>query len=247
MNRIWTELETTLVNTVVNVYEEKDCVVGSTDVAEAISNLKANKSDGDIGLMSNHIIVSSETFQRHLAKLLTAILTHGYQPKKVLLATIASIPKDSRGDICDSKNYRGITICSSISKLMDILMILRYNGKLQTSDMQFAFKEKHSTVMCSLVVKEVVHYHVNNKSDVYSCCVDATKAFDRVHHDNLFNLLIDRKIPAIALRALLDMYNRQSMRTVWKNTVSSLFGTSNGIRQGGWSHQCYFVYIWMYC
>ncbi len=49
-------------------------------------------------------------------------------------------------------------------------MIIRNKDKLQTSDMQFAFKEKHSTAMCSLVVKEVIHYYIDNKSDVYSCC-----------------------------------------------------------------------------
>ncbi len=57
-------------------------------------------------------------------------------------------------------------------------------------------------MMCSLVVTEVVRYYVNNKSDVYSCCVDATKAFDRVKHDKLFELLIERTIQALAIRAL---------------------------------------------
>ncbi len=68
--------------------------------------------------------------------------------------------------------------------------------------------------MCSLVVKEVVRYFVNNKSDVYSCCVDSTKVFDRVKHDKLFDMLIERKIPAIVLKVLLYMYQRQKMRTV---------------------------------
>ncbi len=64
-----------------------------------------------------------------------AVLTHGYQPKTVLLATFASIPNDSRGNICSSSNYKGITICSSIAKLMDIIIIIRYKDKLQTSYM----------------------------------------------------------------------------------------------------------------
>ncbi len=80
--------------------------------------------------------------------------------------------------------------------------------------------------MCSLIVKEVIHYYIDNKSDVYSCCVDATKAFDRVHHDRLFQLLIEHKVPAIALQALLDMYERQSMRTMWKEEFSELFTTT---------------------
>ncbi len=105
--------------------------------------LKFNKSDGeDMGMMSNHIIHSSEMFKRSLAKMFTAVLTHRYQPKTVLQATIASIPKYNIGNISSGSNYRGITICSSIAKLIDIfIMIIRYNDKLQTSDIQFAFKE----------------------------------------------------------------------------------------------------------
>ncbi len=188
--------------------EEHDRVVNQHDVDKALDHLNANKSDYDVGSMSNHLIMCREKFQTHLGLLITAILTHGYQPKTVLTAIIASLPKDNRGNICDSKNYRGITICSSISKIIDIILIMRYKDKLQISDMQFAFKDKHSTVMCCLVVKEVVRYYVNNKFDVYSCCVDASKAFDKAKHDKLFELLIERKIPALAFRTLVDMYQR---------------------------------------
>ena len=99
--------------------------------------------------------------------------------------------------------------------------------------MQYAFKDKHSTVMCSLVLKETIRYYMNNESDVYGCFIDATKAFDRVRYDKLFTLLIKRGLPPIVLRALLDMYQRQQMRTIWKGESSRLFSTSNGIRQGG--------------
>ncbi len=133
---------------------EGDHIVSEMDISEAIKQLKFNKSDGyDMGMMSNHIIHPSDMFKKSLAKMFTAVLTHGYQPKTVLLATIISIPKDSRGNICSGSNFRGITICSSIAKLMDIIMIIRYKDKLQTSDMQFAFKEKHSTAMCGLVTQ----------------------------------------------------------------------------------------------
>ena len=212
---------------------EDDSTVKPSDIDKAIQHLKANKGDGDKGLMSNHLQYSSATFREWLSKLMTSILVHGYHPQAILLATVASIPKDNRGNICDSKNYRGITLCSSISKLFDIIMMIRYEDKLQTSEMQFAFKKKHSTTTCSLIVKEVVRYYLDNNSEVYSCCIDATKAFDRVRYDKLFALLIERNVPSVALRALLDMYTRQSVRTVWKSQYSRQFGTQNGIRQGG--------------
>ncbi len=95
--------------------------------------------------------------------------------------------------------------------------------------MQFAIKDKHSTVMFSVLVKEVVHYFVDHKWEVYSSCVDATKSFNRVTHDNLFAMFIERKIPAIALRVLLETYQKQRMRTVWSGKFSRLFDTSRGI------------------
>ena len=213
--------------------EEKDRVVTSDDVTKAFAKLKQNKHDGDVGLVSTHLLMSSENFRENLAKMITAILTHGYHPQMLLLATIKSIPKDNRGNICDGNNYRGITLCNSISKLMDIILLIKYEHLLYTSDMQYAYKRKHSTAICSLVVKEVVNYYVNNGSNVYSCCVDATKAFDRVQHDRLFEMLKERQVPAIILRTILDMYKRQVMRTEWNGKFSDTFQTGNGVRQGG--------------
>ena len=163
----------------------------------------------------------------------TAMITHGHQPQSMLLATITSIPKDARGNLCDSNCYRGITLCSLISKVLDIIIIIPYGSFLNTSDMQFTYKSGHSTSMCDLMVKEIVNYYLTNDSEVYSCCVDLRKAFDRVQHDMLFQLLVDRKIPALILRIILDMYECQSMRTVWNNSYSSSFETGNGVRQGG--------------
>ncbi len=156
--------------------------------------------------MSNHLLMSGEIFTEHLSRLFTTINTHGYQPKDILLGTITSIPKDRKGNICYGRNYSGITLCSSISKLIDIVMIMKYSGLLNTSEMQYAFKKDHSTVMCTLVLKEVINYYLNNKSDLYTCFLDATKAFDRIRYDKLFQILIKRGVPALALRRILYVY-----------------------------------------
>ena len=63
--------------------------------------------------------------------------------------------------------------------------------------------------------------------------LDASKAFDRVHYGKIFNLLKQRRIPALIRRLLLDMYTRQKMRTIWNNNLSDVFYVSNGVKQGG--------------
>ena len=135
--------------------------------------------------------MSCQEFKVQLGRLVTAINTHGYQPNDVLTGTIVSIPKDCRGNICIGKNYRGIMLCSSIAKVIDIVMLMRYSGILNTSDMQYAFKKDHSTVMCTLVLKEVIRYYLNNNSEVYTCFIDATKVFDCLRYDQLFQILIN--------------------------------------------------------
>ncbi len=98
--------------------------------------------------------------------------------------------------------------------------------------MQYAFKGQHGTTMCTLAMKETIKYYLQNGSDVYICLIDASKAFDRVRHDMLFQLLIERGILAGGLRTLLDSYERQRLRTVWNDCSLEIFETQNGIKQG---------------
>ena len=53
----------------------------------------------------------------------------------------------------------------------------------------------HSTVLCSLMYYEVVSNYLQNGSNVYSCLLDASKAFDRIHFGKLFAILIERNVP----------------------------------------------------
>ena len=165
--------------------------------------------------------------------LLRAIYVHGHQPEALLLATIISIPKDSKGDMCSDSNYRGIALCCSISKVLDRLFLWKNSSGLLTSNLQFAYKTKHSTSMCTTMVKEVIKYYLEHQSDVYACFIDASKAFDLVQHDKLFGILIERGVPYYDIRMLLDLYKRQKVRTSWKGYNSEPFPAKNGIRQGG--------------
>ena len=53
---------------------------------------------------------------------------------------------------------------------------------MYTHDHQFGFKKQHSTDMCITTVKSVIKYYTKQKSSVYTCYLDAAKAFDRVSH-----------------------------------------------------------------
>jgi hypothetical protein len=205
-------------------------MINKLEIIEAVMKLKAEKADGDKGLFSNHLLYASDALFNDLAGLFSAVLVHGHIPAEILKTTIISIPKDQKGDMCSDTNYRGIAMMSSVAKLFDIVILMRNTEALVTSDMQFAFKPKLGTTMCTLIIKEIVTYYMQNDATVAGCVLDATKAFDRVRFDRLFQLLVKRNMND--LRALKDLYLRQCTRTMWNGHYSDYFETTNGIRQG---------------
>ena len=96
---------------------------------------------------------------------------------------------------------------------------------LHTSDQQFAFKQKHSTAMCSSVLIETVNHFVKGESNVYRCFLDASKVFDKV-----FSLLMSKGLPNVIIRFILDGYIRQSACIQWEGVKSSSYNTFNDVK-----------------
>ena len=109
-----------------------------------------------------------------IALMITTSRIHGHMPDDMLLASIASIPKDTCGNMCAGDNYRGIALSSALSKISDIIILSKYKDVLVSGDMQYAFKNSHGTAMCTLTVKEVVRYYWRKGSRVYTSFVDAS-------------------------------------------------------------------------
>ena len=80
-------------------------------VLAAVRDMKPGKSDGDLGLSSDHVKNAPHVFNVHLCLLYNAMLVHGHVPTMMLKGTITHIPKDAKAKQSDSNNYRGICLC----------------------------------------------------------------------------------------------------------------------------------------
>jgi len=84
---------------------------------------------------------------------------------------VIPIPKGSNSDVSDSNNYRSSSLCSIVCKIIklksytkvctkacksiDVIILSCYSDLLCSSELQFRFKSKMSTGVCTSLIKEV--------------------------------------------------------------------------------------------
>ena len=129
---------------------------------------------------------------------------------------IVPIIKNKTGDTSDKNNYRPIALVTAASKIFELCLSVILENYLFTHDQQFGFKSKHSTDFCIYTVKSVSKYYTQHHSPVYTCFLDASKAFDRINHFKLFRKLLDRKTPIVIVRILLFWYSKQTVCVKFK-------------------------------
>jgi len=184
--------------------------------------------------VTEHVKLACGELSTHIALLFTSMCVHCFVPEEFQVSTIITVPKGKNTNLTDSNNYHGITRSSIIGKVFDLIVLDRFSDLLATSDLQFGFKARRSTNVCSMVLKETISYYVNSHSTVYCTMLDATKAFDRVEYSKLSRVLISRHLPTMIIRLLLFMYTHNTARVSWNRLFTSKhFATLNGVKQGG--------------
>ena len=106
--------------------------------------------------MSDHLIHTLPAICSSLASLSTAILRHGYMPKPIRDCTIVPIPKGNK-DFSSSDNCRPIALAPTLSKALEWCILHSYPDHFfLTSGLQFGFKQKISTTLCTGAVNNIV-------------------------------------------------------------------------------------------
>jgi hypothetical protein len=82
------------------------------------------------------------------------------------------------------------------------------------------------------ILRMIIERSIEVKHDIYLCFLDNTKAFDKVKHDNLFQILEKLDIDGKDLRLIRNLYWDQKSAMKVNNDTSEYTNIKRGVRQG---------------
>ncbi|VDI07713.1 Hypothetical predicted protein [Mytilus galloprovincialis] len=155
--------------------------ISTEEIKRAVSKLNTNKAEDFYGLTAEHFIHGSESLLQHLQHLLNICFKFCYIPDLLKIGTLFPVFKN-KGDVKNAKNYRGITITPTYSKIIEKILKERENPKIIISQnpLQKGFTEGTSPLICELFIEEFERESKDLKLPVYIALLDGKSAFDVV-------------------------------------------------------------------
>ena len=144
---------------------------------DSLANSDAN------GIVSEHLKFCSSVIVLPLSPFFMAIVHHEHMPQILCDSTLVPILKNNK-DAFVSGNYRPIALSSTLSKVLEWLLVHKYSSIAVTCS--FGFKELLSVLELSKILFLIMLIMV---SPVFGYFLDPTKAFDLVDHCILIHKL----------------------------------------------------------
>ena len=161
------------------------------EVSELISTFQKNKASGPNSIPNNLLQMVKDIIAHPLSDMINLSFQSGTYPHKMKIAKI--MPVHKKGSRLNVDNYRPISLLSNINKIFEKLMYKRVYKFLSLKgtffEMQFGFREKHSTLHALISLTETIRNALDNNEFVCGIFIDLKKAFDTVDHEILLNKL----------------------------------------------------------
>ena len=168
--------------------------------------------------------------------------------KSLKLGLMFPAYKGKRKSKDDDDSYRGITLMSTLYKVFENAIWNRMKQWTMTQKfphpMQLAGRIGGNALDASLCLQESVFYHLERGGKVFSCFIDAEKAFDKVWWNGLLYKLFRLGIKDKLWYLLQECFKDSTGVILYDGQYSDKFCISQGIKQGGvMSMFFYTVYV----
>ena len=103
------------------------------EISTAIKKQKKNKKPGRDNLQEEHLLYAHDKLIVMLSLIFNAMFLHGHAPESFVDTIIIPLVKDKKESLQSSDNYRPIALTSTLSKVLETIILERYKAKLEFS------------------------------------------------------------------------------------------------------------------
>ncbi|UYV69094.1 hypothetical protein LAZ67_6002408 [Cordylochernes scorpioides] len=202
------------------------------DVVKKLANGKAVGLDGIPNELLKNLPIPTLT---KLKNLFNKIMSTEKYPQLWTNSIVHPIFKS--GDKNNPTNYRGIALCSNISKLFTTILRNRLNNWIEKREIilenQAGFRKNRSCTDHIILLNSLIQLSLRRKrGKLYVFFVDLTKAFDTVPHDLLWQKLHKMGISNKFVMLIKNFYQEAKITIRWKGQYSSNVKINSGVLQG---------------
>lgn len=143
-----------------------------------------------------------------------------------------ALPKKPGAMECE--NHRTISLMSHCVKILLKVIMQRNKRRIhdEISEEQYGFMPDKGTRNAVFILKNIAERSIEVQKDLYLAFIDYKKAFDRVRHDEILQMLNEINVDDKDLRLIQNLYYDQSaVIRVGDNTTEEC-AIKKGVRQG---------------
>lgn len=204
----------------------------TAEVIRAIKEIKGNKAPGEDSVVAEHFKHLSEAAINRLTHLFNNIYETGILPRDWLSSTFVAIPKKNKARRCE--DHRTISLMSHAAKIFMRIIYNRIHSKCDAylSRSQYGFRRGTGAREAILGLTLLAERYLEVQRKLYVCFVDYRKAFDRIKHDKLVQILHEIGLEGREITIIRNIYWNHigCVRTESGNT--NYVSIKRGVRQG---------------
>ena len=202
------------------------------EVEKAIKSSQLGKAPGDDGITTEMLKLLDDFGIDKLTDLFNDIYSSGIFPDELLMSVYITLPKQPRATECS--NFRTISLMPHTLKIFLKVIQARIGKKIdeEVGPTQFGFRPGSGTREGIFCYNILAQKHLEVDKDMYTCFIDYSKAFDKVHHDQLIQCLEKIGIDGKDIRIITNLYWHQKAAIRIQDQLSPLIPIKRGVRQG---------------
>lgn len=141
------------------------------------------------------------------------------------------MPIFKKGTKNDPKNYRSISLLSSISKIFTKILSQKVISATGISDEQQGFRKNWSTIDGIFIIRQLIEGSIEYDKPLYLCFVDFTQAFDRVRLNDVLKTLRNNHVNENIITIIKELNTNTKTKINIRGNLTEEIPIMTGIRQ----------------